>query len=299
VDSSTDSRCTSFLRYARDILGANVLFTNTNLVDMERLLTNIGKQIAGSSDIILKMDTDELLTVYNNKTNMLSPNSIQEYLSGFVGNETHPLHLNGNSRVGYVQSGFAKEEVCRDNLYPSLDKYFLGNLDYQAYFKMVHDSKTQLTPKKRNNKMVYDSKTLLTSNKMIINLGGHASSTINEDHRTQFGIVHYHNRCVEIQIKNSKTVLERSNHISPSDTDEEAKVKLAAKFGCSPVDMCNTCEFNQGFNSYHKAIIYLQYMDCEEKYRKEYYAESKGDGSKQNADLVHILQISNKRFKLS
>jgi len=284
VDSSTDSRCTSFLRYARDILGANVLFTNTNLVDMERLLTNIGKQIAGSSDIILKMDTDELLTVYNNKTNMLSPNSIQEYLSGFVGNETHPLHLNGNSRVGYVQSGFAKEEVCRDNLYPSLDKYFLGNLDYQAYFKMV-----------------YDSKTLLTSKEMKINLGGHAHSIMNEDHRTQFGIVHYARRCLEIQIKNTKTVLERSNYISPSDTDEEAKVKLAAKFGCSPVDMCNTCEFKseKGFSSSHKVRMYLQYMDCEEKYRKEYYARTKGDGFKQNADLVHILQISNKRFKLS
>jgi len=282
VDSSTDSRCTSFLRYARDILGANVLFTNTNLVDMERLLTNIGKQIAGSSDMIIKVDTDELLAVYDNKTNMLSPNSIQEYLSGFVGNKTHPLHLNGNSKVGYVQGGFVKEEVCRDNLYPSLDKYLLDILDYVPVFKMV-----------------FDSKTLLTSNEMKINLGGHAHSVMNEDNRTQFGIVHYHQRCVEIQIKNARTVLERSNFISSSDTDEEAKVKLAAKFNCSSVDICNNCVFHQRFNSFHKAIMYLRYMDCEEEYRKEYYARTKGDGFKQNADLVHILQISNKRFKLS
>ena len=286
MDSSTDSRCTSFLRYARDILGANVLFTNTNLVGMGRLLTNIGKQIAGSSDMIIKMDTDELLTVYDKSSNMLSPNTIEGYLSGFVGNETHPLRLNGNSRVGYVQGGFTKEEVCRDDLYPSLDKYFLGDVGFNAYFKMV-----------------YDSKTLLTSKRMGINLGGHAIEKDikkeNENHRTQFGIVHYHNRCVEIQIKNCKTILERTNYISPSDTDEEAKVKLAAKFGCSPVDICNTCSFKKGFSSSHKAIYYLQYLDCEEKYRKQYYGPTKGDRLRQNVDLVHVLHTSNKRFKLS
>ncbi len=283
MDSSTDSRCTSFLRYARDILGANVLFTNTNLVGMERLLTNIGKQIAGSSDIIIKMDTDELLTVYDKSSNMLSPNSIKGYLSGFVGNETHPLRLNGNSRVGFVQVGNAAEEVCRDDLYPSLDQYHLGDVGFDAFFKMV-----------------YDSKALLTS-EIVINLGGHAipGHIEDEDRRTQFGIVHMQYRCIEIHIKNCRRVLERSNFISPSDTAEEAKVKLAKKFRCSSVDMCNTCVFKPKFHSFHKAAFYLQYLDCEEKYRKQYYGGLKGDKMKQNAELVRVLRTSYKRFKLS
>jgi len=284
VDSSTDSRCTSFLRYARDILGANVLFTNTDLVDMERLLTKIGKQIAGSSDVIIKMDTDELLTVYDKSSNTLSPNSIEGYLSGFVGNESHPLRLNSNSRVGYLQVGLATEDVCRDDLHPSLDQYSLGNVGYVAIFKMV-----------------YESKTLLTSKEMVVNLGGHAfrQDMKIRGSRTQFGIVHMQFRCVEIHIENCKRVLERSNYISPSDTDEEAKIKLAAKFKCSPVDMCNTCSFPNLFASSHKAKFYLQYLECEEAYRKEYYAPTKSDQLTQNVELVRVLHSSNKRFKLS
>jgi len=251
---------------------------------MERLLTKIGKQIAGSSDVIIKMDTDELLTVYDKSSNMLSPNFIKGYLSGFVGNEIHPLRLNGNSRVGYLQTGHATEDVCRDNLHPPLDQYRLGDVVFDAFFKMV-----------------YESKTLLTSKEMVVNIGGHAfpHNLENEDIRTQFGIVHMHSRCVEIHIENCKRVLERSNYISPSDTDEEAKIKLAAKFKCSPVDMCNTCSFDGTFESGHKAVFFLQYLDCEETYREQYYGPTKGDQMKQNVELVRVLHSSNKRFKLS
>eukprot|EP00957_Ditylum_brightwellii_P208925 15359552-Ditylum_brightwellii.AAC.1 len=54
IDSSTNTHCISFLRYARDVLGANVLFSDTNLNEVEALLTEIGRKISGSSDFILK-----------------------------------------------------------------------------------------------------------------------------------------------------------------------------------------------------------------------------------------------------
>ncbi len=85
--------------------------------------------------------------------------------------------------------------------------------------------------------------------------------------------------------------MERPNYISPSDTDDEAKAKLGAKFKCSPADMCNTCEFNPRLN---KTFFPLQYLDCEEIYRKKYYGPTKIDQMKQNVELnvelLHVLQ---------
>ena len=62
LDSSTDTRCISFLRYARDSLGVNVLFTDVNLNQLESITTKIGKDICGSSDLILKMDIEVVFT---------------------------------------------------------------------------------------------------------------------------------------------------------------------------------------------------------------------------------------------
>ena len=64
IDSSTNTHCISFLRYARDILGVNVLFSDANLNQLESIMTDIGAKISGSSDFILKVDIDEFLTVY-------------------------------------------------------------------------------------------------------------------------------------------------------------------------------------------------------------------------------------------
>jgi len=46
-------------------------------------------------------------------------------------------------------------------------------------------------------KMICEFKTLLTSKRMEINLGGHAfpQHIKDEDHRTQFGIVHMQSMC--------------------------------------------------------------------------------------------------------
>merc|ERR1711862_572724 len=79
VDSSINPKCISFLRYARDILGANVLFSDADLNELEGVLTLIGKHVSGSSDFIIKMDTDEFLTVYDPVNKNLTT-SISTYL---------------------------------------------------------------------------------------------------------------------------------------------------------------------------------------------------------------------------
>ena len=54
IDGSKDPRCISLLRFARDTLGANVLFSTANLKELERLLSQIGNDVGPSSDFILK-----------------------------------------------------------------------------------------------------------------------------------------------------------------------------------------------------------------------------------------------------
>ena len=99
---------------------------------------------------------------------------------------------------------------------------------------------------------------------------------------TKFGIVNYHWRCVGIEVENCKRVLERHDFISSSDTDQEAKVKLAKMFGCSSEDMCNTCGFKKGFASSHKAVFYLKWLDCPERTKKEYYEKDDVSQGHQN-----------------
>lgn len=63
IDSSTNPLCISFLKHTRDILGANVIFSNANLNELENIMTKIGSILGGSADFVVKVDTDEFLTV--------------------------------------------------------------------------------------------------------------------------------------------------------------------------------------------------------------------------------------------
>jgi len=254
IDSSTNTHCISFLRYARDVLGANVLFSDTNLNEVEALLTEIGRKISGSSDFILKVDTDEFLTVYSDNDDHTT---VSEYLSGFAQNANHPLRLlPGDARVGTVQPGKPNKSVCEEDIHSTPDKFMLGAVVDLYYFKSVFDSRQNIK---------------------TINLGGHYFVDKEQAATTRFHIVHYHARCIEIEIENTKRVLERHDFISPSDSDEEAKAKLAKMFRCSTEDMCNTCPFKGNFASVHKVIIYLKYLDCEEQFENEFYGQDGGE----------------------
>jgi len=89
---------------------------------------------------------------------------------------------------------------------------------------------------------------------------------------TKFNIIHYHSKCAEIVAEISKRVCERSEFISPTDSEEDAKAKLALKFNCSINDMCNTCPFNVYFASWHKDSFYLRWLDYREQVENEYYS---------------------------
>jgi hypothetical protein len=63
IDDSSDPRCTSFLRHARDHWGTNVIFCTADLNYLASEMSSIGEQIQGSSDLTMKLDTDEFFVV--------------------------------------------------------------------------------------------------------------------------------------------------------------------------------------------------------------------------------------------
>ena len=284
IDSSTDSRCLSFLRYARDHLGANVMFGDINLNELERVMDSIGENIAGSSDVFLKVDTDEFLSVYD-EANMAASTSISDYLADFAKDKNHPLRLNTSSIVGYLQGSVPSKEVCKGGIYSLPEKFPLDEVKLigstgEKWFKAVYSSPRFFGP---------DAK---------INLGGHAHGPhrAKDNMWTKFLIVHYHSRCVEIEMENAKRVLERHNYISPSDTDEVASAKLTKQLRCGGDALCDQSCKTRNFASYHKASFYVQWIHCPEKIEKDYYKQG-GKGA-YNQDMIDVWRISEEKFGL-
>ena len=50
-------------------LGSLLIFKEANLNELESIMTENAKIIGGSSDVVIKMDTDEFLAIYDNRTN--------------------------------------------------------------------------------------------------------------------------------------------------------------------------------------------------------------------------------------
>ena len=278
IDGSTNPRCISFLRYARDILGANVLFSNANLNELESLMTRVASDISGSSDFIMKVDTDEFLGIYDNATAALSVN-VMGHLAGFVTNKDHPLRRlqeKGHSRVGYVQGSIPSRRVCDDNNYATPDKFPLSEVL----------SVNQLGIPEF--KAVYSSR-----HKFAVNVGGHAFGD-EFSGSSSFGIIHYHFRCVEIEVENCKRVLERHNYITATADKQEVRSQLAKLCNVKPEQ--NFCEVgcNFGGASFHKAVFYTKWLDCEESTKREYY---NGEGTGQvHAHVSTVIKQSVERF---
>lgn len=270
------------------------MFGDINLNELKLVMTSIGKNIAGSSDVFLKMDTDEFLMVYDEATRSASA-SILDYLADFAKDKNHPLRLNETSRVGYRQVSVPSKEVCKEGIYASPENFPLGEVELigpashpESWYKAVFSSP-------------------IFNGDIPVNLGGHAVHRVRDNIWTKILVVHYHWRCLEIDAKNSKRVVERHNYISPSDTDEAVLAKLTEKLGCGADEICDgsckglglgwvgSCKVIQ-FNSYHKAVMVVKWLHCKEKIENDYY--KLGGKGVFNQDLRDIWRISEEKFGL-
>ena len=279
IDSSTETRCVAFLRYARDHLGVNAIFGNVNLNEISKVMTEIGKSIGGSSDIFLKVDSDEFLMIYDERNKTLST-SVSEYLADFATNENHPLRLKQHSTVGYVQESVPSVEICEEDIYAGPEKFPLGELKRtKKWWKAVTAS----------NLFIVES--------AEVNLGGHAGD--NNVGFTNFAIAHFHSRCVEIEIENCKRVIESHGYIAPLEKDEVIIDKLFNLLSCRSREFpCLQAErfCRKNVLSYHKGFEVLNFLRCPDKYTQEYYGNKNQIGF--NRGFHNLLEISEQKFDL-
>ena len=256
-------------------------------------MKQIANEIRSSADYIMKMDTDEFLTVYDKNSKTLKP-SLSEYMSDYVTNETHPLRLlNGtDARIAYVQSTFPSKKICDEDKYATPEKFPLSDVES---VKFEYKGALGFSSKPfKDYKGLWDSSIVFDGRRM--NLGGHAIG-VGKETWIDLGIIHVHSRCYEIEIENILRVILSHGYIDAKDNDEQKMTKLVRLVNCNIDDVCNTCTMNRikQIASFHKVAFYLQHLGCPEKTMNSFYNHSKAIP---NDDFVKTLQELEEKYAL-
>jgi len=268
IDSSTDERCVNFLSEIRDKMGVNVIFTEKNLNDIVGIINVVMRKLVKSSDMMIKMDTDEFLSVLpdpdscdssRNETRdtkcLLTPYGVKEYL------QTSEFLLDGNMlKVGYTSLSKPNKKLCDQK-----GEMFYGDIWFDI-------------PQKYTRKVIFDSRTFFRTD-----LGSHQGTALvpfsgnyTNYKTTRLGIIHLRSTCLEIEMENSRKACLSHGFIAASDKKDDEITKLL-KFNTSVGHPCETLmNTNTQLPSHHKIHGYLRYLLCPDKVKKEYYASNGG-----------------------
>jgi hypothetical protein len=282
LDGSTDKVSIAFLKYARDNLGANVLFSSANLNDLENQLSEVGKEISKASDFVIKMDTDEFLTAYTGDASCsyanendsamdynctLSPYSVKDTI-----NQLQDVANGYRLKIGYTSDSNPNPgvaEICNAGEADNIGAFPLGDASPVNGFKTVSDSRT------------------LTG----LDLGGHKNyfaepfaPAIRSGEPTNLSILHFHWRCLEHEVSNCRKAMVSHGWISEQDTDDVAKEKLLNSGNLKDVkDVCQLTQLTG--KSGHKRLFFAQWLaGCITA--DNYY---QGDSGKVNLDFQKFL----------
>jgi len=150
LDGSTDPQCISFLVYARDHLGVNVIFTPANLNQLANEMSFVGKRLSGSSDFIMKVDADEFIALKTENYQCQYPDAV---LGSSCAMSSYPLiayladHKNNLGklasgpahRIGYCSQSVPSRELCEAGEGDEIGRLNFFDRDLK---KAVSDSRT-------------------------------------------------------------------------------------------------------------------------------------------------------------
>lgn len=247
-----------------------MLFSNANLNELEDIMTEIGNNLSGSSDLIIKMDTDEFLAAYDEKSKEIKASIVRQYLLDLKNDVTPPEDLKMCTR--FVQKTVSSRDICDKDINAPPYLFPLGGLIDSAWqFKAVFDSRF--------------------IHKYGVGLGGHAHQ-FGEDcvNKGQFSIVHAHSRCFEIEQENNKRVLVRHNYINETDSNDDTIQKLKGLNTCDMVDECTCVRQGCPISSCHKVYSYLNFLLCPDKEKDAYYASAEETFT--NDDVANVISSS-------
>eukprot|EP00536_Pseudo-nitzschia_multiseries_P011281 jgi/Psemu1/289600/fgenesh1_pg.375_\ len=117
--------------------------------------------------------------------------------------------------------------------------------------------------------------------------------------RTEFGVLHFHRRCHELEAASVKRALVVDHaYFAESDSDGYVKTNLEERLGLPEHhDICTrTYELNN-IDGVDKAVWYLKYLHCPEQVINEYYPEGQEHGT--YSDIHEFFQSAEKTFGLN
>jgi hypothetical protein len=254
IDDSDD---VDVLNYYKSInhLPINFYFNaNQNLNNVIDNINNVMTSEKNNCDFIIKLDTDEFIGIYNNKTDNVS------IYKEIIRNSFNNLTINGYKyKCSYTLNTFPLDS--RNNPL----EYIYFSKPHFTHFKTFFYSKTYLH----------------------CDLGSHVGCVIspyekdNLHNETNICIIHYHNQSVNQYINNCKKCIISHNYISINDdlTTQINKLTILSKFST--------------ISSIHKVQIYLQYL-TDPLFENNYYKNFLNNPNKFKFDkLYNLFKIKN------
>lgn len=265
-DGSDDSRVTSFLNKSTS-LGVNVIYTDANLNELRDLFNKDMKKVLNTSDLIVKMDSDELLFLWNNKTNevIVDKQRIHSYANSMV--------IDGRKiSIYFGLKAYVNSSTCtaEENDMITSTHFLDGGVVYGGSLKVFVPSTTF----------------------EFVDLGGHVGRVkdeFNHDNiHSDFAIAHYHFHCYPKALALNNQAMYSHGYVHVNDSKELQIEKLTNL----TVDFPAVCRVA----SCHKAYQMLQWLKDPVTFQKQY--EDGLDAELRGSPPVVYTSIHDKMIEL-
>lgn len=239
INTGSSIECDEFLEKVQSSLGVNVLNSDLGLHEIIKLVNNLYHTLVGTSDFLIKVDTDEFVALNDGYNNTFPVTGLGDYMDTLK----YDGHMYTIGRLIWVFPNIS--EPCDPN------KDFLMNSANILYTTFPH-------------KLFFPSWTFDS-----IELGSHFGSVktgfnSSIENYTKLILIHYSHQCIETYMENNKKALISRQFIKEEFSKEQQIRKLKKCAERFPKEcICNSC---------HKVEPYYQYLVDPERARKNYYS---------------------------
>lgn len=292
LDGSIQPDSISFLAdVARDQWGVNVIFSPSNLNELQVDLQFVGRAVAKAADVVIKMDTDEFLALHtgdrhcsafagvsdhddgnsgignsshagNNAVDCgLSPYGLSAYLLRGTSSDLHGRHLT----TGHLMDSAHFPHSCNSQPIGDEECEEEGVMDDlgRSAFDCVYNKDGG------GYKQAQDVRISVSANLggHIVHAGDNVSPYVGDVTSSPFGILHFHSRCNSLVAANSRKAMIGHGMIEETDTPDMVREKYqkllppdVAQDICGKLDVPAVGNIPGHHSSVHKVVNYLQYI---------------------------------------
>ena len=127
----------------------------------------------------------------------------------------------------------------------------------------------------------------------LVDLGSHGGESLPpfglNARSCDLAIIHVHNRCIDLEVKNSRQAVVRHKYIAEDDSEKEAISKINAL----DYNYMNVCNKTSSWTdpppilSWHKVLFYASFLQCPNETTANFYANVSGRLNTLFAKFIH------------